>query len=151
MKRWYTWWTWLIDRSLECRVNLTLTIIRFTDTYRYIMLYLSLWSYCTVVLLVFNVTYNTGCWQRHRLETRLSLQVLMARYRFFVDIVETLRIYYFMLLEYVCKVSKLLTIQKSRERFEKNRLKMRLNMKFPMLRENWTTFSITGNEFFLTI
>ena len=47
-----------------------------------------------------------------RLFTR---QVFCATLWFSSDIVETLPTYYFMLLEYMCEVSKILTVQKSRK------------------------------------
>ena len=56
-----------------------------------------------------------------------------------------------MLLEYVCEVPKLLTIQNPRKLSLKKKLKKRINTEFPMLRENWTTFSITVNKYFLPL
>ena len=38
---------------------------------------------------------------------KLQVKVIIAGYRFSSDIVKTLPIYYFMLLEYMCEVSKL--------------------------------------------
>ena len=75
----------------------------------------------------------------------------MFTIRFYSDIVKTLPTYYFMLLEYMCEVSKLLTIQNPRKLSLKKRLKMRLNTEFPMLRGNWTTFSITVGKYFLPL
>ena len=40
-----------------------------------------------------------------------GFKVIIARYLFSLDIVKTLHVYYFMLIEYMCEVSKLLTIQ----------------------------------------
>ena len=56
-----------------------------------------------------------------------------------------------MLIEYMCDVSKLLTVQNPRKWSLKKKLKKRLNTEFPMLRENWTTFSITVNKYFLPL
>ena len=72
-------------------------------------------------------------------------------YRFFSDIIENLHIHYVMLLEYMCQVSKLLTIQNPRKLSLKKLLKKRLNTEFPILRENETTFSITVNKYFLPL
>ena len=83
--------------------------------------------------------------------TGISLKVLLARYLFFSDIVKTLLISYFMLLEYMCKVSQLLTIQDPRKSLLKKRLEKRLNTEFRMLRENWATFIITVNKCFLPL
>ena len=54
--------------------------------------------------------------------------------RFFSDIVEILPIYYFMLLEYIGEVSKLLAIQNLSKLSLEKELKKRLNTEFPMLR-----------------
>ena len=52
-------------------------------------------------------------------------------------IVETLPSCYFMLLDYMCEVSKLLTVQNPRKiSLKKKKLKKRLNTEFPMLGEN---------------
>ena len=51
----------------------------------------------------------------------------------------------------MCEVSKLLTIRNPRKLSLKKKLKKRLNTEFPMLRENWTTFSITINNYFLPL
>ena len=75
------------------------------------------------------------------------IKVVIARYRLSSDIVKTLTVHYFMFLEYMRKVSKLLTIQNPRKLPLQNKVKKRLNMGFPMLRENWTKFSITVNKY----
>ena len=80
-----------------------------------------------------------------------SFKVVIVRYRFSSDIVKTLLIYYFMLLEYMREVLKLLTIQNPRKLSLKIKLKERLNTELPMLLENWTTFSITVNKYFLPL
>ena len=72
-------------------------------------------------------------------------------YRFSLDIVKTLPIYYLMLLEYMWAVTKLLTIRNSRKLSLKKQLKNRLNTEFPMLRENWPTFFITVDKYFLSL
>ena len=81
-------------------------------------------------------------------ENTTNIKVIMASYQFSSDIVKTLAIYYFMLLEYMCGVLKLLTIQNP---IKLSKLKKRLNTKFPMLRENWTTSSITVNKYSLPL
>ena len=70
----------------------------------------------------------------------LYLKVVIAMYRFSSDVVKTLPIYYFKLLEYMCEVLKLLTIQNPREFSFKKNLTKRLNTEFPIQRENWITF-----------
>ena len=80
-----------------------------------------------------------------------SAKVVIVRYQFYSDILKTSPIYYFMLLEYMCEVSKLMTIQKQRKLSLKKRVKKRLNTESPMLREIWTTFSITVNKCFLPL
>ena len=79
------------------------------------------------------------------------LKVIIARDRFYLDIVKTLPIYYFMLFEYMCEVPKLLTIQNPGKLSLKKQLKKRLNTEFPMLCKNWTTISITVNKYFLPL
>ena len=66
-------------------------------------------------------------------------------------VVKTLPIYYFMLLECMCEVSKLLIIQNPRKLSLKKKFKKRLNTEFPILCENWTIFSITVNRYFLPL
>ena len=51
----------------------------------------------------------------------------------------------------MCEVSELVIIQNPRKLSLKNKLKKRLNTEFPMLRESWTTFSITVNKYFLPL
>ena len=51
----------------------------------------------------------------------------------------------------MCKISKLLTIQNPRKLSLKKKLKKRLNTEFPTLPENWATFFITVNKFFLPL
>ena len=80
-----------------------------------------------------------------------AIKVVIAMYRFSSDIVKTLPIYYFTLLEYVCEVLKSMIIQNPRKPWMKKKLKNRLNMEFPMLRESWTTFSITVNQYSLPL
>ena len=75
-------------------------------------------------------------------------KVVIARYRFCSDIIETLPIHHLMFLKYMCEVSKLLTIQNTIKLSLKKQLKKRLKPAFPVLRENWTTFSITINKYF---
>ena len=64
------------------------------------------------------------------------VKAVIARYPFSLDIVKTSPIYYFMLLEYMCEVLKLLTIWNPRKLSLKKKLKKRLNTEFPILREN---------------
>ena len=52
-----------------------------------------------------------------------NFELVIARYRFSSDIVETLPSYYFMLLEYMCEVSILLTIQSPRKIIIKKKVK----------------------------
>ena len=82
---------------------------------------------------------------------KFSFKAVIARYRFSLDIVRTLPIYYFMPFEYMCEVSKLFTIRNPRKLSFKKKLKKRLNTEFSMLHENWTTFSITVNKYFLPL
>ena len=56
--------------------------------------------------------------------------------RFSSNFVKTWPIYYFMLLEYMRKVSKILTIQNPRKLSLKKKFKKRLNTEFRILREN---------------
>ena len=56
-----------------------------------------------------------------------------------------------MFLGYMCKVSKLLTIQNLRKWWLKKKSKKRLNTEFPMLRKNWSTISITINKYSLPL
>ena len=81
----------------------------------------------------------------------IRIKVVIARNRFSSHIVETLSIYYSMLVEYMFQLSKLLTVQNSRNLSLKKKFKKRLNTEFPMLRENWTTFSITVNKYFFLL
>ena len=81
----------------------------------------------------------------------LTFKVVSARDRFYSKIAQILPIYYLRLLEYMCEVSRLLTVQDARKLSLKNKLKQRLNMEFPMLCENWTTFNITIHKYFLTL
>ena len=66
----------------------------------------------------------------------LTFKVVSARDRFYSKIAQILPIYYLRLLEYMCEVSRLLTVQDARKLSLKNKLKQRLNMEFPMLCEN---------------
>ena len=59
------------------------------------------------------------------------VKVVIARYRFSSDIVKTLRIYYVIILECMCEVSKLLTIQIPRKLTLTKNFKKRLNTEFP--------------------
>ena len=45
---------------------------------------------------------------------KTEIEVVIAKYRFSSDIVKILPIYYIVLLEYMCEVLKLLTIQNPR-------------------------------------
>ena len=81
----------------------------------------------------------------------LLFKVVIVRYRFSSDIVETSPIYCFMLLEYMCEVLKLLTIQYPKKLLLKKKLKKKLNTEFSMLRENLPTFSITINKYSLPL
>ena len=70
--------------------------------------------------------------------------------QFSLDVVKTLAIHYFMLLECMCEVLKLLTTQNPKK-ILKIELKKGLNTEFPMLREHLTTFFITVNKYFLPL
>ena len=58
---------------------------------------------------------NSEKFQKYSEKITNLFNVIIARYPFSSDIVKTLPIYYFMLFEYMCGVSKLLTIQKPRK------------------------------------
>ena len=78
-------------------------------------------------------------------------KIVIARYQFSSDIVETLLIYYFMLLEYMYEVSKVSAIHNPRKLSLKKKLKKWLNTEFSMLCENWLTFYITVNKYLLPL
>ena len=98
--------------------------------------------YRDIKFLKFDVSTQLPLWGRQNPATYF-LKVVIARYRFSLDIVETLHIHYLTLLECMCKFSELLTTQNPKKSSLNKNL---LYTGFPITREKSTIFLIAVNS-----